>query len=161
KIAEKGGLEGLTPTEKVGDDSYRYRMSLGKIEFEALVDAKTKQLRSFTARNESKQLLGEWKLLDINTPLPEDKFLVLNSLSEDARVGKVTDTQGVASVKPMAQSRWTPAGKSLVLMPGDLLRTDVRGANAVEARLLSRTNIIVGPGSEVELAKSTQIKLHS
>jgi hypothetical protein len=161
KIAEKGGLEGLTPAEKVGDESFLYRMSLGKIDFEAVVDVKTKRLRSFSARNESKQLLGEFKLLEINTPLPEDKFLVLNSLSEDGRVGKVTDTQGIASVKPMAQSRWTPICNSLVLMPGDLLRTDVRGANAVEARLLSRANIIVGPGSEVELAQSTQIKLHS
>src|SRR5579864_8230811 len=161
KIAEKGGLGELTPTEKVGDDSLRYKMRLGKIEFEALVDAKTKQLRSFTARNESKQLLGEFKLLEINTSLPEDKFLVLNSLSEDGRVGKVTDTQGIASVKPLAQSRWTPICNNLVLMPGDLLRTDIRGANAVEARLLSRTNVIIGPGPQVELAKSTQLKLHS
>ncbi|HEV3146985.1 MAG TPA: VIT domain-containing protein, partial [Gemmataceae bacterium] len=165
KVAEKGGLEGMAPAEKVatakGEECYRYQASLGNTEFEALVDAKTKQLRTLIAKGESGRVIGELKLLEINTPLPEDKFLVLNSLSEDGRVGKVTDTQGVASVKPMAQSRWTPVCNNFVLMPGDLLRTDVRGANAVEARLLSKTNIIVGPGSEVELSKSTQLKIHS
>ena len=62
---------------------------------------------------------------------PEDKFVVEPKLTDDGRIGKVTDAQGVVSVKPVLHERWSPVQPRLVLKPGDWLRTDSRGANAV------------------------------
>ncbi|MFL5340111.1 MAG: VIT domain-containing protein [Gemmataceae bacterium] len=128
--------------------------------FEALVDAKTNKLAAVQRKDDSGAIIESLVILAFNADLPEDKFLVLNTLSEDGRVGKVTDTQGIVTAKPLAQERWTPVGTNFVAMPGDWLRTDVRGANAAMVKLISRTGLIVGPGSLVELAKSNLIKLH-
>ena len=68
--------------------------------------------------------------------MPPEKFAVSNTLSEDGRVGKVVDVQGVVSVKPMNYGRWTPVRPNVLLMPGDWVRADVRGANAATLRLL-------------------------
>src|SRR5262249_3108260 len=67
--------------------------------------------------------------------------------------------QGVVAVKPVMHQRWTPLRSQMLLKPGDWLRTDVRGANAVELSLVKKTNVILGPGSLVELLKPTQVRL--
>ena len=78
---------------------------------------------------------------------------------EDTRVGTVLDTQGTALVRPVGRDRWTPIGPKSVLMPGDLVRTPVRGANAVEIRLTGKGRLLVGPGSLVELPAAGSVRL--
>jgi hypothetical protein len=39
---------------------------------------------------------------------PDEKFVASDSLVQDGRIGKVTDSQGVVSVKPVMQERWSP-----------------------------------------------------
>ena len=34
------------------------------------------------------------------------------TLTEDGRIGKVTDVQGIVAIKPVLAERWTPAGAS-------------------------------------------------
>ena len=90
---------------------------------------------------------------------PEDRFVVSDKLGDDGRIGKVTDAQGVVSVKPVLHERWSPVQPRLVLKPGDLVRTDARGANAVALKLVKATGVIVGPHSTVELVKPDEIRL--
>lgn len=133
------------------------------IDIEALVRADNKRLYLLQAkgkRDGKPAVLAELQLVSMNEPLPEEKFAILNSLSEDGRVGKVADVQGVVTVKPLNAERWAPANGNLVLMPGDYVRTDNRGANAVAMRLLSKAVLTAGPGSLVEIPKSTQVRLH-
>ncbi len=92
-------------------------------------------------------------------PIDDEKFALADVLSEDGRIGKVTDAQGVVSVKPVLHDRWSPVQPRLVLKPGDWLRTDSRGANAVALKLLKATVAIVGPHSTVELVKANEIRL--
>ena len=79
----------------------------------------------------------------------------------DGRIGKVTDVQGTVAVKPVMQRRWTPVANSAILQPGDWLRTDARGANAVAVRLVNGTRLTLGPSSLAELTTPQQIRLHS
>ncbi|CAN5451802.1 hypothetical protein BH11PLA2_BH11PLA2_27500 [soil metagenome] len=92
-------------------------------------------------------------------PQPEVQFAFSESLIDDGRIGKVTDAQGMVSVKPVLHKRWSPVQPQLVLKPGDWLRTDSRGANAVAVKLLKSVSAIVGPHSTVELVKPNEINL--
>ncbi len=92
-------------------------------------------------------------------PTPDEKFVLSDKLTDDGRIGKVTDVQGVVGIKPVLAERWSPAPAHLVLKPGDWLRTDSRGANAASLKLLPTTTVIVGPHSTVELTKSNEIHL--
>lgn len=74
-------------------------------------------------------------------------------------VGKVVDTQGLVSLRPVNGDRWTPVTESILLSPGDWLRTDVRGANATKVRLVNGGSLIVGPGSLVEFADSATLRV--
>jgi predicted Zn-dependent protease len=90
---------------------------------------------------------------------PDDKFVVSDTLTDDGRVGKVSDAQGVVSVRPVLQERWSPVQPNLVLKPGDMLRTDSRGGNVVAVRLVKSTSLIVGPHSVVELLNPKEINI--
>ncbi|MBN2291417.1 MAG: hypothetical protein JXM70_03270, partial [Pirellulales bacterium] len=83
------------------------------------------------------------------------------SLTDDGRIGKVTDRQGIVSVRPLNTDRWSPVVDRLVLQPGDWLRTDARGANAVKIHLLPQIAITLGPGSMVELMAPGKVRLIS
>ena len=105
-------------------------------------------------------VLERFDVLAMNQPMAPEKLVVRPTLTEDGRVGKVADVQGLVSVKPVMHQRWTPVTTNLLLKPGDWVRTDLRGANAVALRLVPQTNVILGPGSLVEVAKPTQVRLH-
>jgi Flp pilus assembly protein TadD len=92
-------------------------------------------------------------------PPPDERFVAEDTLADDGRIGKVTDAQGVVSIKPVLHERWSPVQPRLVLKPGDWLRTDARGANAVALTLVKATKVIVGPHSTVELVKPDEIRL--
>lgn len=81
------------------------------------------------------------------------------SFRDEFRLGKVTDFQGVAAVRPELGKRWTPVEKGMVLRKGDWLRTDVRGANAVQVKLPEGGQCILGPGGLVEFLEKGEVKL--
>ncbi|MCE9526047.1 MAG: hypothetical protein K8R36_08335, partial [Planctomycetales bacterium] len=98
----------------------------------------------------------------VNEPVDDDQIKVSDSLTEDGRIGKFVDVQGFVSLRPKAITRWTPiCGPGSILKPGDWVRTDIRGANAVAVQLVPETKLILGPGSLVELLTPMQIKVLS
>jgi predicted Zn-dependent protease len=153
-------------TERDGVEYLVYHMEMpdeeAPIEIEALVDRRTRRLHSLEASKKDK---GEAKpfarlnVLAYNQEVPEEKFVVRDTLTEDGRVGKVADVQGVVSIKPVMHQRWSPVSAHLLLKPGDWLRTDLRGANAADVRLVKRTRLLLGPGTLVEVVKPEQIRL--
>jgi len=169
--ADRKALLGARPTEQVVRDGLRcdvYRIEFpapdGKIRLEALADADTQMLRSLEAtadHNGRWQPIARLDVLAVDKPLPEDLFVVGDTLTEDGRVGKVTDVQGIVSVKPVMHSRFTPVDGRILLEPGDWLRTDRRGANAVALRLVKQTELTLGPGSLVEVVRPNRIRISS
>lgn len=85
---------------------------------------------------------------------------VSQTIRDDERTGTVVDKQGTALVRPVGRERWSPVRQKTVLMPGDQLRTPVRGANAVEVRLAGGGSLVLGPGSLVELTKRGALRLY-
>ena len=104
--------------------------------------------------------LAELRLLAHNVQVDDEQFVVSPSLSEDGRIGKVKDAQGIVTLRPMNRSRWTPVFQQRLLRSGDWLRTNVRGANAVEVVLTSQHRLILGPGSLLEFVSPQQVVLH-
>ena len=51
-------------------------------------------------------------------------------------------------------------GTNALIKPGDWVRTATRGANAVALHLVPQTNVILGPGALVEVARPDQLTLH-
>ncbi|HUT12367.1 MAG TPA: VIT domain-containing protein [Thermoguttaceae bacterium] len=58
-------------------------------------------------------------------------------------------------------SRFTPVDGRILLKPGDWVRTDRRGANAVALRLVKQTDVTLGPGSLVEVVRPNLIRVSS
>jgi hypothetical protein len=79
----------------------------------------------------------------------------------DSRVAAVIDRQGDAVVRPAGAQRWTPLRQRMVLLPGDTVRTDGRGANAVELELAAGGTAVFGPGALAELVDATHLRLLS
>ncbi|MDY3551508.1 VIT domain-containing protein [Gemmata sp. JC717] len=92
-------------------------------------------------------------------PPREQKFVFEDKLTDDGRIGKVADAQGVVAVKPVQAERWSPVQAGLVLKPGDWVRTDARGANAAAVKLLKSAQLVVGPHSLVELVTADRVHL--
>ena len=90
----------------------------------------------------------------------ESLFVVGKSLSKDGRIGKITESQGMVLLRPKTNRRWTPVYGPMTVKPGDWVRTDVRGANAVSLILSSGYRLIVGPGSLVEITQPGSVLLH-
>ena len=154
------------PVKLDGKDCEDYQLDLpaeqGKIHIQALVDAGTQCLRTLEATTVlDGRLMPVAKLTVLATdqPAPEDIFIVGDALTEDGRIGKISDVQGIVGLKPVMANRWTPVTARLVLKPGDWIRTDPRGANAVALRLVKQTEVTLGPGSLAELVKPNQIRL--
>ena len=81
------------------------------------------------------------------------------SLREVGDVGKIVDSQGISSVRAKVGTRWTGAERNMPLKPGDWLRTDLRGANALQARLAGGSTLILGPGTLVEVGDQKQLNM--
>ncbi len=93
--------------------------------------------------------------LSFSASIPQDPV----SLKADGRVGRVVDQQGLASLRPVARQRWTPIARGRVLMPGDQVRSNPRGANAVEIELGTGPHITMGPGALIEIQSGGQLRL--
>jgi predicted Zn-dependent protease len=79
---------------------------------------------------------------------------------DDGRIGKIADSQGLVLLRPALAQRRTPVGPGMLLKPGDWLRTDLRGANALKVGLSSDVELTLGPGTLVECLTPTQARLH-
>ncbi len=151
-------------TDDVLCDVYRWPASAaeGDKQVEAFVTASDATLRSLeigTIRGGQLRPVCKLVVAAINTPIDEQLFRLADTLTVDGRIGKVLDSQGLVSVKPIGYSRGTPLEPGLVLKPGDLVRCDLRGANATTLRLVKQTLLTLGPGTLVELVSPTEIKL--
>lgn len=81
---------------------------------------------------------------------------------KDSRVvGRAVDIQGLVSVRGVNESRWRPLGNRELIAPGDWIRCDNRGPNAVRIALPGGGDVILGPGTVAECAKSTRLSLIS
>jgi tetratricopeptide (TPR) repeat protein len=81
-------------------------------------------------------------------------------LAEDGRIGKIADAQGAVWIKAAMASRWTPVTDGMLIMPGDWLQTDNRGANGATVRLAGNgRELVVGPGTLVELSTPGKIRV--
>ncbi|MFN0053855.1 MAG: VIT domain-containing protein, partial [Planctomycetales bacterium] len=135
-----------------------------RLQFDALIDAQTETLQSLrllTDRDGALQPIVELRVVAANLPLAEEKFTVKPSLTEDGRVGKVTDRQGIVTLRPAAQQRWTPVCEPLLLRTGDWLRTDSRGAHAAAVKLSSQSVLTIGPGTLIEILSPNRVRLHT
>ncbi|NQU25208.1 MAG: hypothetical protein HQ567_28320 [Candidatus Nealsonbacteria bacterium] len=156
------------PTETVTRGARQfsvYRANLtaaeGDVSVEALVELGTRQLSSLRVKpiGKTPRPAVALNILAANEPVDEDKFVVGDTLTEDGRIGKIVDVQGIVTVKPVMHTRWTPVATQMLIKPGDWLRTDTRGANAVKVRLAEGTEITLGPGSLAELIMPGRIRL--
>ena len=82
-----------------------------------------------------------------------------SSLSSDGRIGRVVDCKGIVTIKPVMHARWTSVSVGLPIEPGDWVRTDGRGANAVRVRMGGQAELILGPGAMAELGNSDMARL--
>jgi hypothetical protein len=147
-------------------DLYDVRLpnAAGELLVEVAVDCRTGLPRSLDLRQsrDGKFVsLAAIDVLAVDGPVPEELFIVGDTLTEDGRIGKAIDSQGTCAVKPVMAERWTPLGEGMLLMPGDWLRTDLRGANAIAARLVRDVQLVIGPGALVELVGPKQIRIAS
>jgi autotransporter-associated beta strand protein len=137
----------------------------GRLEVEAFVDSQSGRLRGIIAASagagRGAPPAGELRLVAMNQPFDEAKFAVAKSLSEDGRIGKISDAQGIVGLRPMSARRWTPIVRETSLRPGDWVRTDIRGANAARVRLSSEIELTLGPGSLLECISPLQARLHA
>jgi hypothetical protein len=152
-----------------GRDCFVYRAILpakeGRIQIEALVAVKDLELVEIVARPNGAQgnanpPLAELRLIAMNGAVDDEKFVVTKSLTEDGRIGKVSDAQGVVVLRPMLAKRWTPVCRETLLKPGDWLRTDLRGPNAIKASLSSEVELTLGPGTLVECVSPVLARIH-
>lgn len=104
-------------------------------------------------------LYCELAIKKLDEPFDESLFIVAKNLTEDFRIGKIVDSEGVVTVKPVMRERWTPVSREMVLKQGDWIRTDPRGPNAVAVRV-SSAKLTLGPGSLVELIDRQQARVH-
>ena len=156
-------------TSRQGRDCLVYRIALptkvGMVDVEATADAKSLQLVEILAwqsgRKRQGPPLAEMQFVAMNAPIADETFAVTKSLSEDGRIGKITDAQGIVVLRPALAKRWTPVCRDTLLQPGDWLRTELRGANAVKVTLTNGLEMTLGPATLVEFISETQARVHS
>jgi len=145
---------------------YRLTASAGtqSLQIDAYVDRDTGLLNSLVCwpaglRSGDQTPLAELRLIARNAEVDEAQFVVAKSLSHDGRIGRVVDQQGIVTLRPPLMQRWTPVAAQMLIRPRDVLRTDIRGANAARVLLTSQFEITLGPGSQVELISPRQIRV--
>jgi hypothetical protein len=147
-------FESTYPKDAEGDEA----------QIEMLVDPSTQLPFVISSRgkfNGRKLLPSDLRFVSFNEPLDESKLRVSATLTEDGRVGKATDVQGLVAVRPRTSTRWTPVCGDTVLFPGDWIRTDFQGPNAVTLELAPSSRVILGPGSLVEIDRPDRLTLHA
>ena len=157
------------PVERIAQAdavSYRFLVPAGvghpSMEVEAVVQASDQMPRSLRLKTVQASGVARIRLLQVaavNDPLGDEMFAIADTLTEDGRIGKVTDSQGLVSLRPVTCSRWTPSRANTVLKPRDWLRTDLRGAHAAAVQLTNGTQLTLGPGTLIEFETPTRVRL--
>ena len=130
---------------------------------EAVAEVETGELQTLAVwprGNRQGAPLAELALVARDVAVDEEQFALAKSLSEDGRIGKILDGQGIVTLRPVLGRRWTPVCRQMIVKPGDWLRTDIRGANASTVALTSGYQVIAGPGTLVELQSPHRLRLH-
>jgi len=160
------------PTQQTtfdGRKCYAYQVDVpaerGRVQIEAFADVANNQLVGIVARDAAAPAngqppLAELRLIARNQAIDDQQFVVAKSLTEDGRIGKVTQSQGIVVLRPMLARRWTPVCGETLLRPGDWLRTELRGANAVRVTLSSDVELTLGPGTLIECISPAQARIH-
>lgn len=160
------------PVERTAFDGracYAYQVDVpaerGRVQINAFADVANNQLIGIVARDVGTPAnagppLAELRLIARNPAVGDEEFVVAKSLTEDGRIGKVTESQGIVVLRPMLAQRWTPVCRETLLRPGDWLRTELRGANAVKVTLSSDVELTLGPGTLMECISPSQARLH-
>ena len=185
-VTDSSGLLTAKPvTRQLGahGDEFVYLVTVptkhGVVTIEAVADASTKRLTHMSVwegvrdfkqwkwlRDNEERLelmppLADLTLVAVNVPVADDKFVVAKSLTEDGRIGKVSEAQGIVVLRPMLAKRWTPVCREMLLKPGDWVRTELRGANAIKVTLSSEVELTLGPGTQIECMSPTKARLHT
>jgi hypothetical protein len=166
---DRGKLIAATPVEQFkrsGAPCFLFRWEFpaddGLLTVEATADAHSRMLQTLHASRETggeRKPLVTVNVVAVDQPIDDSLFVVGEALTEDGRIGKVADVQGIVTIKPVMHRRWTPVVTHALLHPGDWVRTDVRGANAVAVRVMPDNLVTLGPGSLMEVIKPTQLRL--
>ena len=109
----------------------------GTLRIEAVVDAKTQLLQSIESlrvRGERTEPICKLAVIARDKPVDEDLFVVGDTLTEDGRIGKVTDAQGLVAIRP---------GDARSLQPGD--RADADPPRRLAADRSARGQRRLGP----------------
>lgn len=106
------------------------------------------------------KLLSSAVAVVLLVPTSPDANSAQDTLTQDTHVGTVFDRQGTALVRPVGRERWTPLAPRARLLPGDQVRTEPRGANALEVELAGGGTFIMGPGGLVELSDKSTLRLY-
>ncbi len=164
-------LAAATPVDEVERSGVRlavYRWDVpaatGTVPYriEAYVNDQTRMLTSLICEETGREPRPITSIhVAFNKPIDDSMFVVGDTLTDDGRIGKVADVQGIVSLKPAMHERWTPVVTHALLRLGDWVRTDVRGANAVALRLVNESLVTLGPGSLVEIQKPNRLRLSS
>jgi predicted Zn-dependent protease len=75
-------------------------------------------------------------------------------------VGKITDREGTAGRRGLAEPRWSPADARTLVLPGDWIKTGTRGANALAVEL-GGGSLLLGPGALLEVVDASRVRLHA
>ena len=129
-VSDASRLLDARPVEQAtrdGRDCLVYRVALptgkGNLEIEASADAKSLQLVEILAWKSGTKRTGpplaEMRLVSMNVQIADEKFAVTKSLTEDGRIGKISEAQGIVVLRPMLAKRWTPICRETLLRPGD------------------------------------------
>ena len=81
------------------------------------------------------------------------------ALSASTDVGRVLDREGVAARRGVLADRWGPVDEGTALETGDWLEVGSRGANALKLQLAGGAELILGPGTLVEVVERGRIEL--
>ncbi len=149
------GHDALVFTRRVRQEDRWLRLDL-------YADAKTNQFLGATARPVNAALQGpplaELTLVAMNLALADDTFAVAKTLNVDG-IGKVTDVQGIVTLRPLTSDRWTIVCRETPLQKGDWIRTAPRGANAAKLLMNGGATLVVGPGTILEIQEPGQVRL--
>ena len=62
------------------------------------------RLQAVEQRNGQVRTIAALNVVAYNLEVPAEKFVVRDTLTEDGRIGKLTDVQGIVGVKPVLAS---------------------------------------------------------
>ncbi|HUQ72510.1 MAG TPA: VIT domain-containing protein, partial [Planctomycetaceae bacterium] len=143
---------------------YSRALSEPNVRLDVYTELKTGRFVAMAAREPSAAVdappIAEVRLVALNPKLDEQQFAVSATLA-DHGVGKVTDVQGLVTLRPRVSDRWTLVCRETPLEPGDWVRTSLRGAHAAKLTLSSGQQIVIGPGALLEIVDAHQIRLTS